>query len=215
VLSGTPAFGTTGSYPITITVTDGNGNTGTQNTSVTVDPGEAVFTSGASTTFTEGVAGSFNVTANGDSPTFTESGALPSGVTLSASGVLSGTPGFLGGQFPITITATVAGASQNATQAFTLYVSPSSDPLHILTTSLPPATKRHAYSGVLTANGGTAPYKWQKTSGAIPLGLKFNSNGTITGKPKGAAKSETFTVKVTDSSSPKQTATATFTITVS
>ena len=55
-------------------------------------------------------------------PTFTETGALPSGVTLSSAGVLSGTPA-LGtvGTYPITITA-ANGVGSNATQNFTLTV---------------------------------------------------------------------------------------------
>ena len=216
VLTGTPVFGTAGSYPITITVTDSNGNTGSQNTTVTVDPGTAVFTSNASATFTEGVPGSFTVTADGDSPSFTESGTLPTGVTFSGSGLLSGTPGFLGGQFPITITATVAGASPNATQSFILYVSTSQATLHIITTSLPPAMKHKQYSGSLAATGGTVPYKWKKISGALPDDLAtLNSNGKITGKVKGNAVTGPFEVRVTDASNPEQSATATFTITVS
>ena len=68
------------------------------------------ITSGASTTFAENTAGTFAVTANGDTPIgFTETGTLPSGVTLAANGTLAGTPasGSAGG-YPITITATDA-----------------------------------------------------------------------------------------------------------
>src|SRR5205807_3886451 len=77
----------------------------------------------ASTTFTVGTAGSFTVTATGfPATTFSETGALPSGVTLSSGGVLSGTPAAnTGGTYPITITAS-NGVSPNATQNFTLAV---------------------------------------------------------------------------------------------
>jgi len=51
---------------------------------------------------------SFQVTASGyPAPSFTESGALPKGVTLSSSGLLSGTPGSWG-TYAITITKTNA-----------------------------------------------------------------------------------------------------------
>ena len=64
------------------------------------------------------------MTATGDTPiTFTETGALPSGVTLATDGTLSGTPAFgSAGSYPITITATDAN-NATATQAFTLTVS--------------------------------------------------------------------------------------------
>ena len=143
--------------------------------------------------------------------TYTETGPLPSGVTLSSSGVLSGTPGFVAGQFPITITASGGGTG---TQSFTLYVTPSSV-LHVTTTSLPGAQKGTAYSTQLTAAGGKTPYKWSVTTGVLPKGLKLTKKGVIPGTPKASAVTETFTVTVTDKSHPKQTATATFTITVS
>ena len=123
VLSGTPAAGTGGSYPITITATNGVGPDATQNFTLTVDQAPAI-TSGNSTTFTVGAAGTFTVTATGyPAPTFSETGTLPTGVTLnSTTGVLSGTPAAgTGGRYPITITAT-NGVAPDATQSFTLTV---------------------------------------------------------------------------------------------
>ena len=49
-LAGTPAFGTAGSYPITITATDTNSATATQAFTLTVTAGGPVFTSAGSTT---------------------------------------------------------------------------------------------------------------------------------------------------------------------
>ncbi len=81
------------------------------------------ITSADSATFTVGTEGSFQVTSSGVSgPTFTEVGRLPAGVSLSAEGVLSGTPANgTGGTYPITITAS-NGMSSPATQDFTLTV---------------------------------------------------------------------------------------------
>jgi hypothetical protein len=82
------------------------------------------ITSVNSTTFTVGTAGSFTVTATGfPTPTLSESGTLPSGVTFDpTTGVLSGTPaaGTLGA-YPLTFTA-ANGVTPNATQSFTLTV---------------------------------------------------------------------------------------------
>ena len=63
------------------------------------------------------------MTANGTpTPTFSEVGALPGGVTLLPSGVFSGTPNQVG-SFPIVITA-ANGIGSNATEDFTLTVDP-------------------------------------------------------------------------------------------
>ena len=114
--------GTAGSYPITITATDGpHSNTSTQSFTLTVTGTGPTITSASSTTFTAGSPGTFSVTANGDTPiTFTETGALPSGVTLATNGTLSGTPTATG-SYPVTITAKDVHGN-TSTQAFTLTV---------------------------------------------------------------------------------------------
>ena len=107
VLSGTPAANTGGTYPITITASNGITPNATQSFTLTVQQAPAI-TSANSTTFTVGTAGTFTVTATGfPAPTFSETGALPSGVTLNTTtGALSGTPAAnTGGTYPITITA--------------------------------------------------------------------------------------------------------------
>jgi hypothetical protein len=83
-----------------------------------------VFTSATSTTFTATDAGTFAVTATGDTPiSFTETGTLPSGVTLATNGTLAGTPASgTNGSYPLTIKATDT-HSNTATQSFTLTVS--------------------------------------------------------------------------------------------
>ena len=75
-----------------------------QSFTLTVNQAPAT-TSANNATFTVGTAGTFTVTATGfPAPTFTKTGALPSGVTLSAAGVLSGTPAAgTGGTYPITM----------------------------------------------------------------------------------------------------------------
>jgi hypothetical protein len=96
-LTGTPAAATDGSYPITITASNGTLAV-SQGFTLTVNPAGAVaFTSAASTTFTPSVYGTFSVTASG-SPTPTialYSGSLPSGMYFApgtGTGTLYGTP---------------------------------------------------------------------------------------------------------------------------
>jgi len=88
-------------------------------------------------------------------------------------------------------------------------------PLTVTTTSLPAATPGTRYDQTLTAAGGTPPYTWKLLAGSkLPKGLKLHKgSGVISGTPKNDAKSETFTVEVTDSAD--ETATATLTIAVS
>src|SRR5262249_44211090 len=121
LLSGTPAAGTGGTYSVTFTATNVVGSS-PQIFTLTVNQVPAI-TSGNAATFIVGSLGSFSVTATGfPAPTFSATGALPSGVNLSASGVLSGTPAAgTGGSYPITITA-ANGVNPNATQTFTLTV---------------------------------------------------------------------------------------------
>lgn len=81
-----------------------------------------IITSGNSTTFAVGQSGTFTVTATGfPAPTFAvTAGNLPTGVTLTSAGVLSGTPTTAG---TFTFTITVAnGVTPNTTQEFTLTV---------------------------------------------------------------------------------------------
>ena len=102
--------------------TNAAGTATTRAATLTVDQAPAI-TSANHTTFTIGVPGSFKVTATGlPAPTITTGGPLPGGVTLSSSGLLSGTPApETSGVYPFTITAS-NGALPNATQSFKLTV---------------------------------------------------------------------------------------------
>jgi len=66
-----------------------------------------------------------------------------------------------------------------------------------------------AYSSACSASGGTEPYTYSISSGALPGGLSINSTtGVISGTPTIEGSSYAFTVEATDSSSPVQTATS-------
>jgi uncharacterized protein (UPF0261 family) len=71
-----------------------------------------------------------------------------------------------------------------------------------ITTSpiLPVATPNVPYSVTLTASGGVGPYQWVAFS--LPPGLVlYASSGVLSGTPT-TANQYTFTIQVSDSSSP-------------
>jgi len=184
-LGGTPASGTGGSYPLTITASNGVGTNATQSFTLAVNQPPAI-TSANSTGFTAGAAGSFTVTASGyPASTISESGTLPSGVSFSG-GVLSGTP-TLAGSYPISFTAT-NGVSPDATQNFTLTVAPG-PPVNTIVTA--PAssylgspmsftvTAYDLYGNVATSYGGTVAFTSSDPAASLP-GSSAISNGTGT-----------------------------------
>jgi hypothetical protein len=87
-------------------------------------------------------------------------------------------------------------------------------PLAVSTTSLPGATVGEGYEATLGATGGTTPYTWSLSSGSLPGGMSLDtSSGEISGTPTSPGTSD-FTVEVTDSGGPPQTATQALSIAV-
>ena len=155
-LAGTPASGTGGSYPVTITAHNGVGSDATQSFTLTVNQAAAI-TSAANATFTVGSAGSFTFTSTGrPTASLSESGALPSGVSFHDNGdgtaTLAGTPASgTGGSYPVTITAH-NGVGSDAVQSFTLTVG--RIPQSISVTSSPPSPAIYGGSYTPAASGG-------------------------------------------------------------
>jgi|GEM_PF-368800 len=63
----------------------------------------------------------------------------------------------------------------------------------------PPGQIGVAYSRVLTTSGGTAPYTYAVTAGALPVGISLDADGTLSGSPT-AGGTFSFTITATDSS---------------
>jgi hypothetical protein len=185
-LSGTPATGTGGVYTLDFQAANGFTPNATQTFTLTVDQAP-VINSASSTTFALGASGSFAVTtAAGTYPTatFSTPGPLPNGVSLSPSGVLSGTP-TQAGSFPITITAS-NGVSPNGTQPFTLNVSQGSTSISV---TVNPSSEAYGLDSTVTITAvlswtgtGTAPSAGNVTiGGSGPNGY----SGTSCGAPSG------------------------------
>jgi hypothetical protein len=122
-LSGTPIQ--TGSYPLTINARDSQNDTGTESLTLTINCPTIVVTPTSLATGTSGAAYpavTFTETGGVGATTFSESGALPTGMTFLAA-VLSGTP-TQSGSFSITVTATDSnGCSGNTNDTLTINTS--------------------------------------------------------------------------------------------
>jgi large repetitive protein len=191
---------TAGSFSGQIALTDNalNGS-GVQDIGVH-GTGTLVFSPGSLPAGTVGVTYSETIAVTGGSGSYAFSvtgGALPTGLTLSASGVLSGTP-TAGGNFSITITATdSSNQTLSGTQTYSLNVGVAT--ITLSPSSIPSVTYGSSYSQTLTALGGTPTYSYAVTSGSLPSGLTLSTSGVFSGTP--ATGSFTFTVTATDSSS--------------
>jgi subtilase family protein/putative Ig domain-containing protein len=124
------------------------------------------------------------------------------------SGSMSVTPTAVGTS---TYTMKCTNAAGNATESVALVVQAA---LSVTTTSLASGQVGAAYSAMLAASGGTTPYTWTLTSGTLPAGLSLASSGAITGTPTASASNVALTFKVTDSSSPAQSTTASLSLTI-
>jgi hypothetical protein len=125
-------------------------------------------------------------------------GSLPAGISLNPNtGLLAGTA-IATGAFPVTVqvTDTAFRAGQK-----NITISVSGPPPEVTTGALPSIVRGVSISFQLSATGGTTPYRWAISSGALPSGLTLDrSNGIISGAPL-VSGGFSFTVDVTDAES--------------
>lgn len=87
-------------------------------------------------------------------------------------------------------------------------------PLAITTQSLPSGVVNGSYNTSLSASSGTEPYSWQLFESLLPTGLTLDSaSAQITGSPT-VTGTFAITIQVLDSTTPAQSATASFSITI-
>ena len=149
--------------------------------------------------------------AAGQTLTFTATG-LPPGLSISASGLISGTPTAFG-NFSVTVTATDAtGASGSA--SFTWTVTDANGSFVTVTNpGSQTGTVGTPISGLqLKATDSTSGQTLTFTATGLPPGLSISSSGLITGTPTAAGS---FAVTATASDSLGTSGSATFTWTIS
>ncbi len=188
VVSGTPT--SAGSSTVTIQVTDTGSiaGKGALTAAIVISDGSVAITTASP--LAQGmlnVAFKSTLTAAGGTLPYTwsvASGSLPAGVTLSAAGVVSGTPTAYGTNSFIVQVTDSASTPQGATAPLVLQISGGT--LAITTTSLPSGTEGVAYSSQLAAAGGVPPYSWT-INAAVPIasGLAFSPAGLLAGTPTG------------------------------
>jgi uncharacterized protein (TIGR03437 family) len=120
-----------------------------------------------------------------------EGSVAPAGLTLSAAGILQGTPTATGtAQFNVVVNDGVSPAGQQSASLLTY------PPLTLTTSTLPAAVKGLAVNQTLVAGGGFGTYSWTAT-GLTGTGLALSAAGALTGTPL-AAGLISFTVQVAD-----------------
>jgi hypothetical protein len=134
---------------------------------------------------------------------------LPVGLTLSNSGVLSGTPTTAGGPFNVIFNVTdflgVIATANISIPILPQLTIPSTSPL-------PAGAVNAPYLQTLTFNGGLAPYTWAIQTGILPAGLSLSAAGIISGTPVTAGGPVNIVVNVHDILGV--TATRTFSLTI-
>ena len=142
--------------------------------------------------------------AAGGTPSYTFSvaaGALPAGLTLNIStGAITGTPTTAG---PFTFVARVTDSlgviATSASCGITIAAAPPPTPLSLTCAAVVTGQVGTLYLSALAGSGGTGPFTFGISSGALPAGLTLNSaTGALIGTPTTAGQF-TFTARVTDS----------------
>ena len=192
VLSGTPT--NAGTYNFTVSVTDSSSTlcSGSSNLSITVNC-PAITVSSAPSTLLNGSVGvsysaSFSATSGNGPYTFSSTGTLPSGLTLTSAGTLSGTP-TAASTYSFSIVATdiygcTGSHSYNITMAncTAITLSPASP-----APGLPGGTVGTPYSQNITASGGNSGSFAFTSTGTLPAGLTLTSpnstTATLSGTP--------------------------------
>ncbi|HEX3570466.1 MAG TPA: Ig domain-containing protein [Acidobacteriaceae bacterium] len=217
-ISGTPNSSGTSTFTATVADSTNPSQTASSTLSITTTGPALAITSpslpslGVGTTYTQ------QLQATGGTSPYSwslASGSLPPGVTLSSSGLISGSVSSATSSYTYTFSVKVQDASspvQTATTNTSIALIVNASPLSISTSSLPSTIVGGAYSATLQATGGTPAYTWS-ISGALPAGLTLAATtGVISGAPS-ASGTSTFTVTVSDNGSPVQKQSATLSVT--
>jgi hypothetical protein len=216
-ITGTPAAGTGGVYPITLTASNGTFYpAATQAFTLTVNQPPA-FTSATSASLTTGTAATVAVTTSGHpTATITQAGTLPPGMSFTANAAagtasISGTP-TTPGSYVLTLTAS-NGVGTAATQTLTLTVH---QPPAFTSSGSATFIASEASSVQITTSG--QPEATISLAGTLPTGVSFvaqaaTGNALLSGTPAASAAG-TYALTLTASNGISPNATQAFVLTV-
>ncbi|MBI1803449.1 MAG: putative Ig domain-containing protein [Ignavibacteriae bacterium] len=188
-----------GNFSFTVTATDSFGCMGSQTYTIIMSCPSITVSPSSLPGATNGTPYSQLVTATGGTTPYTfsvTSGSLPTGISLSSAGSLSGTP-TVTGSFDFTIRA-IDSSGCTGTRQYSIIVSSPGCPTITLSPSiLPDGTSGTAYNHLITASGGAAPYSFGVLSGSLPPGISLSTSGNLSGIPT-ASGDYSFTISATD-----------------
>ena len=130
---------------------------------------------------------------------FVTNGALPPGLNLDpAAGSITGTP-TSSGAYSLTVRVTDS-ASPTRSLSHSFHLTVGAQPASVtVSDTIAGATQWQPYSAQVLASGGTPPYTYSVTSGALPDGLTLDlSSGVLSGTPS-TVQTARFTIAATDS----------------
>lgn len=213
-ITATGAFTATYNAPGTVTANETDTITATivpattpptisQPLTVTDVPGPKITTPPPQTAVV-GQVYSFTFAETGGVAPFTWSlvGPAPPWLSIGATtGTVTGTPPQSAASTTVTYHVQITDSGTPTPQGINLTTSLQVNPAPLtITATLPQATIGTAYSQAVNVSGGTAPYTWGVSGGALPNGLGINtSTGVISGTPLASAVTSSFQITVTDS----------------
>jgi hypothetical protein len=159
-----------------------------------------------------GQAYSAQLTATNARPPFSFALDSPPGdFSVNSDGRITGTPQGVAGPRSLSVRVTDNNGT-TSTRQYTINVNGSATSLSITTQTLTAAVRGASYLATLSAAGGSTPYTFQITQGALPPGLTLSTSGALAGIPTSAGA---FSVIVTVTDSQSRTASRAFILAVS
>jgi len=183
LVSGIPTA--SGTVSFNVTVTDSANSVGVVTCAIIVTAAIPLSMSGTPPNGTVGYSYNFSFSATGGMAPYVFSvslGTVPAGLSLSASGVLSGVP-TTAGSFSFTVKVTDSASNTASIPCTVLITSPTGGTVTVFCNDPPSGIVGMPYTHNFLETGAVSPV-WSISGGALPPGLTLNSmTGQVSGTP--------------------------------